>query len=886
MTWRRQAYARPARLGLRSGIALLVLLLPGLARPAIAAPTVTIGDIVRVQPGWVRVFLKVTDAPSTATYSAVASCSNPAQANSITTTISTGASLAIDIKDNLAWIADNGLNPPCTVTQIVANMYRVANVIASEATETVNIPMDLPLSHLTPANTTLRPTGTSVALAASTAYAAYPPLILVVQDKAQNISFVEVEELPSRASLGMRGLATFSKPGNTYNLVCELGGGGELQDGWGLDNLAQGIWRAPELPAEISNPGHDVFPYTGTFEPPLLSGNASLKIYPAPPLFTAADYQANVLNNRGVPRCPAPATGCMVVQYDHAHHVLNAVNGATVGVLTPGAIAVGQQTNPPVKPVVVSAGRLVAGAAGRGGVIQSLDAATAARLLTTAAAMAKEPGRNPAVLQAMPTALPGSAARTGSVVATRDYSKIPESIQEQAIEKLLPFQGGPSSVTGSIKPTCIVNAALNGLTQAPSPCSGMHTSPFACPTVADPIKVDELGPPSATAVSLYGTIPPYYAGRDNWYGTCGSHAATQYLETLLNKYSDDLAVKRVIYVNGDPIVVPDPRIALSVTGGTAQWETWDGTHSGDPPGTTGYTATGTNGTMPTFPEAYWPAREPNWSAWEAAAAKTPNNANLCVTTTNPSYWHSGFCIGQGHPGSGVYFSHASQVQSLLDDPLADPPWSLANHWFNYVSTPISLADRDKAIPAVIADIQSGLPVLLSFSPGQSQTTKFGNNQTLSLSSGPTWYLPPELAACTTKQLDGVLGRKYGHAVNIVGFWLAGSAAAPDPVNSYFMLENNWGKTAGYRSFYFINFAAFRYLAYGLTTYRIDRICDSPACAHHPAALISRVARDQLLYPPITASLAAAAYAADLAALHASLSGAYTKPALVTPVSLP
>ena len=88
----------------------------------------------------------------------------------------------------------------------------------------------------------------------------------------------------------------------------------------------------------------------------------------------------------------------------------------------------------------------------------------------------------------------------------------------------------------------------------------------------------------------------------------------------------------------------------------------------------------------------------------------------------------------------------------------------------------------------------------------------------------SWYLPPELGACDREVLDATFPPAAGHAVNIVGYSVAGSLTHPDPYNSYFIIENNWGKTAGYHSFFFMNFAAFKYLAHGLQTYRLDAAC--------------------------------------------------------------
>ena len=261
------------------------------------------------------------------------------------------------------------------------------------------------------------------------------------------------------------------------------------------------------------------------------------------------------------------------------------------------------------------------------------------------------------------------------------------------------------------------------------------------------------------------------------------------------------------------------------------------------------------------------------------------NPNLCSPYNrkfrileNPSWWDSPFCQGQGQPGPGVYFSHSLQEQTLHDDPLADLPWSLAGHWLNIVHNNIPTADPDAAIQSVIAEIHGGLPVNLGFNSAPSQTATGPNGETSTLVSWPdttssaTWYLPPELAGCTASQLDAVVGRTGGHSVNIVGYWITGTAAAPDPVTSYFILENNWGKDLGYRSFFFMNFAAFRYLANQLQTFRIDRTCFSAACATQPSFVFPGELRAQLLYPPDPTAPGAKRYQALIGLARAALSG--------------
>jgi len=236
------------------------------------------------------------------------------------------------------------------------------------------------------------------------------------------------------------------------------------------------------------------------------------------------------------------------------------------------------------------------------------------------------------------------------------------------------------------------------------------------------------------------------------------------------------------------------------------------------------------------------------------------------------FWSSGFCIGQGHPGPGAYRSHSLQVQTLDGDPLNAPPWSLANTYFNYTSQSIPLSDRNAAIQAVIAEIRTGLPVMLSFPDGPTKTRPDGSGGTLTYFTGLTWYLPPELGTCDGATLDALFAPGGGHVVNIVGYWISGTAASPDPFSSYFIIENNWGKTAGYHSFYFMNFAAFAYLANSLSTYRLDRVCWSVACAHRPIVHIPPNLLNQLLYPPDPESSIAATYDEIIGETRANLAG--------------
>jgi hypothetical protein len=185
----------------------------------------------------------------------------------------------------------------------------------------------------------------------------------------------------------------------------------------------------------------------------------------------------------------------------------------------------------------------------------------------------------------------------------------------------------------------------------------------------------------------------------------------------------------------------------------------------------------------------------------------------------------------------------------LRAPAADPPWNLGNTYFNVIGHSIPLDDRDAAIQSVITELKKGLPVQLSFSSEAGKTIPDGNGGMFSFGDGISWYLAPEVGACDRSVLDDTFKPGGGHVVNIFGYSVAGSLADPDPFNSYFMIENNWGKNTGYHSFYFMNFAAFKYLAFGLNTYRLDAACWSEACETRPFVFIPPFAVNRFLFPP-------------------------------------
>jgi len=88
----------------------LWLLLCSFAVGALAAPSVSVTNILRLQPGWVRVYLQALDAPLNPQFGAFPTCASPTSPSSITATVNNGANLAIDFKVDPTWLADNGLH--------------------------------------------------------------------------------------------------------------------------------------------------------------------------------------------------------------------------------------------------------------------------------------------------------------------------------------------------------------------------------------------------------------------------------------------------------------------------------------------------------------------------------------------------------------------------------------------------------------------------------------------------------------------------------------------------------------------------------------------------------------------------------------------------------
>jgi hypothetical protein len=692
------------------------------AAPAHAGPpSVSFAKVTGLQPGWVRVTV-VYDAPATPTFDLHPTCNGFTLSDSVvgsTALVLTAPKEAfLDLRVDARYLADHHPQRPCEVTALQVQM-RLSGTVAATSTISISFPMDVPLSSLLPVYYPLAslPTVTSVPLqrpARTSRYAAYPPRQIGVLSSAGNISFIEVEELPSRGSVGLRGLATF----NHGLLSFELGGGAEIFPGWGLDVDRIGITQETTGVQE-SHPGFDHYDYWG-IQPPILSGDATLQILPAPPLFSEATYLADVLDNRAVPRCYEGR--CLDLVYNQISHALDAVNGARLLDLDPGPIP----DLPSPHPITARAAT-----AYEAQVVRDLDTAVRAlesnRQLSPGELQQIESGGNnpqfPVIDLSAKTLVTSAGPGPQSIQATIPQHRALVLVRGMSPQEMNIINSAPSlKGPGSSFPTaaCVLNSSYDGVTSPLSRCTGFSKFGFRCPTVSDPLRPEDLPPPpgSARELGLLNVIPPYYASRENDLDTCGTHSFHQYYEALLDRYSDDLAPKRVIYVDGLPITVPTPRVATSVTSGLWELYSWAGTHAGEAiRGSVPWPYHGSKdffgfdprvkGMFPLFLDAYWPGRENTWSEW----ARSSSNSALQACAIQ-GFWSSGFCIGQGQPPPGVYRNYSRMVTG--QPAAADVPWSLGNSYFNVVSHDISLADMDAAIQAVIDELKKGLPVLISF----------------------------------------------------------------------------------------------------------------------------------------------------------------------------
>jgi hypothetical protein len=756
-----------------------------------------------VQPGWARaVFNFHASGPGDYLLASV-NCATGSPLSIRTDVTALSSSLvAVELRANQAWLANNGFPAPCQVTSVVLTAYAPPALPLATSTLNNTFAMDLPLSFRTPRQLTTPITGADVSLqvpASSRRYVAYPPTIFAVSSTSGRTAFVEVEELPERGTLGLRAAAVFDSQGY---LDREFGGSAEIYPGWGVDIDLLGVTKATSGNEE-TNLGVNSFPYVGTVFPPLLASGASNELFPAPapvlpgqnstPTYSEAEYLAKVLDNRGVPRCPHP-NGCLDFIYDQANHRIQAASGATVLGLESGPIQAGI-TWDGVEPT------LAAPAGGPGYMLAS----------------AASPPMQKTVMR-----------MTGATLSTP-----------------------PPEVMRSAGTTCPLTVGSNGGATSSQPltmCSGVTTA-SQCPTSPDPFLIDAFpSTPGGLQLSLHSMMPQY-ASRANGTGSCVAHSQMQYHEYLVNKLIDDVAPRRTMNVEGQPVVVPNPLVAFSVMGTAALGISWDGTQPGEyerPESGYGAPALGwmpgvdqNNHINIAVPNAYWPDYESDYGTWSSTASYdgvtlslfAQNALNWCKTSPQGGGGPgSAFCMGEGQPPPGVYWNYTSQVRSLGTNPFTDTPWSTVDTYFDETRTDIDMTDN-AGIQNVIDNLNSGLPVQMLF-PNAGNTSITDGPNTLDPGADITWYLPPELVGCDPTTLRNAFSPRGGHSVDIIGYSLAPSSStfAEYLAHSYFIIDNNWDKSAGYGGYYFMNFGMFRVLANELIVRHLVCSYNSVACA--------------------------------------------------------
>lgn len=824
----------------------------GIGRPPIIglAPDVDVARITGMQPGWVRIDVSFANVPADATIELSHACAagDASAATMRLTRVDRATRRAtFDLKTSLDWLDGSTARNACVVTSLTARAVRAGAVLA-EKKVTRSFAMDLPLSHMSPERVGSSFAGTTVPLAPagpSRRYAAYPPQIVGVRSSSGRVAFVEVEEVPARQIVRLRQLVGFDRGGaGNWMVAFELGGGGEIPPGWGIDVDVRGITKVT-APYEESRPGFMKFA-TGRWSPADMN-DKSKKIFPAPPAFDDATYLANVLDNKGVPRAIAPRWQIDVV-YNASAHALEATNGAEIGWIE-GAPIEGvdpsRLSGVTLIPHLPKLRDLVASGPASAPAFDLVEVGThevdtRASQTTSPFGIAAStrvtaipPGHLDELASLDPAPLAASFAPSMHFAEPIQRAPSPEEIAltNLGTQTLMSGTFGNGGGGGTFPSSCVIAGDKKAFTSPLTTCDGF-TGASGCPTIADPVRPESLpaAPGMPTMLSLHSTLTPQLTSRTNWYGTCGTHSQVQHYEAVLNKLHDDLAPGRVIHVDGAPIAIPEPRIALSPAAFLANIRTWAGTElDADVDDGTAKTSTiDEQAQLPMVIESYWPAREPDLVPWTMNSGGTPAG-NVALGMCRASFWYAGFCAGQGSAPPGAYRNYARMVHDggAAADPLRDGMWSLGFTYSKIVSTPIPLTDRDAAIQRVITELRAGLPVRMSYL--SSSRPKVDGGAPLPLLTGMSWYLPPELAACDLAETWTLEG---GHAVNVVGFVLRGSPSAPDPYRSFFIIQNNWGKTSGYAGYFTINLAAFKKLAFDLRTYRLDRTCASAACARH------------------------------------------------------
>lgn len=811
------------------GIALALLgVPPGSAHAATPEPPKVV-EVAGVMPGWVRIYARFSPVAGGGPLelSITPACDRATSTTALKTRVRSlsGArgEAVVDLRSDLDWLAGDAARVPCHVSGLRLELKQ-GGVVVGAREEALSFWMDVPITHLTPsiyqAFNMTPPTlhGTpSLSIRSDLPgrrWRSYGPRMIVVHS-SRGESFLEVEEMPTRGTLALRSLTSYT--GGFNSLAFEIAGGGEVLPGWRIGLFEQGISR-PTSASELSNPGRNSY-------------SMSEVLLPAPPLVSELQYRQSVLDNRAVLRCSRSV--CLEIGYEAGTRGLvgfadnlrfASLEMPLPTIPGPGASGFAPLSNPNVPVAVANAQAVVLG----GG---------------------------PAIAQfTMPTTR--GLFRGKGALKSRRFDLIPVSPQEA-----LPQRGSADWFAGGAR--CDLNAQGTALTAPLQRCEGFSRSGFRCPTIEDPIRLEELppAPGDARSVGLYDTLTPYPILRDNMYGTCGTNALVQHAEAVLNRYVADLAPKRAKFIDGDRVLVPEPPIQLSQSGAT--WATWAlaGRKAGDA-AIDGYTPLSAY-YIPTvfFPDAYWPGRDPLRDAWMSA----PNPASAqtqCKNGGSAAFWTSAFCATQGQPQPGVYYawSRGRRANAQGASPVGHGSLSVAGAHLPFVTVVHDHSDRFATQQWIVGELRRGVPVSISYSSGRSDSApaalKDVNGNEARIDGSMSWYLPPQLAGCRADRLDAALRPAKGHAVNLVGFSIKGDPANPDPVNSYFVVQNNWGRSSGYESFHAMSFAAFRYLVSEVRVFRIDRACWSPACVRQlpgkPANLASLLIPEQPNTPAATA----------------------------------
>jgi len=747
-----------------------------------AISSLTYVNTYGVQPGWVR---STFSTPNMAGYqSGVASvgCSSgsPSSVTATWTALSPSLS-AVDVKANLPWLANNSLPVPCAVNSVSLSFTGQSGTLASTAS--VNYHMDLPIAYMTPNNQASAVYGTSVSLQPTTRrYAAYPPRIVAIKSNGGNYgvrtAFVEVEERLDRGTLGMREMIAF---GNGNVLDRELGGGAEMYANvnnvsgmtWGLDVDMLGITKVTGG-VEESNPGSNTFTWTGGPSEQLTLNDGGTGVFSGTLPSIIDDNPADIV-------LPAPPLFGLPT---YLHSVLD--NHGIPRCSSPNGCL----------DVVYDASN---------------------HLLT-------------AVNGASVADLEGGPITSTSVAST------PTTVPPSGTPPMSTSVWGISPVASTTPanpihavPSCGLNAANTEIVVSLTPCAGASAA-ISCPTLTDNIDPDSF-PTGGTGPKLsLSRYMPYYGGRANVIGDCMSQAAGQYGEYLYNRLAADVLPSVGVTVDGQTISVANPPIGLSPIAEEVSNLNWQNAIDSTDPIYNPWPASASDHS-PWVPEAYWPAREPDLSTWETS---NPTATSMCPVTA--PFPPSSFCIGQGQPPPGAYWTYAQNVSTWGNNPFTGGVYGVADTFLDTVAEPGVPPTRanqtqTSAFQWVINVLQQGLVVYTGL--GSVDFTHTNDEAgTFTMGNGMTWYLPPELATCSLAQLNNVLNPTGSqHQVNIVGYSLSYNGSVIDPISSYFIIENNWGKNVGRGGFWAMNFAAFNYMTTSLETFQLNCDYNSPACTN-------------------------------------------------------